>query len=151
MTELAAEYVAGTLSDETAQRFEARLREDADARRVVGTWKVEIDAFVGAIASAALSDNDKPWVEIAPGITGKALRYDHQVGSMVYVVRLQPGVRCPVAASGSPEECLLISGDLSLGGVSLKAGDRHHAANSVIHGGGHSDRGAVLFIRARDA
>ena len=151
ITEFAAEYAAGTLSNETSQRVEALLGEDAEAQQVVATWETQISAFLGAIATAALREKAKPWVELAPGITGRTLHYDHQVGSMFYIVRMQPGARCDTALSGSPEECLLIAGDLSLGGVTLKAGDHHHAPNSVIHGGGHSETGAVLFIRARDA
>ena len=151
VTELAAEYVAGSLSDEVLQDFEVRLGADADARQTVTAWETQISAFLGSIATAALRENAKQWVEIAPGITGRTLHYDHQVGSMFYIVRMQPGARCNSAVSGSPEECLLISGDLSLDDVTLKAGDHHHAPNSVIHGGGHSEMGAVLFIRARDA
>ena len=150
VTELAAEYVSGTLDDETSRSFENHLLDGKVAQQAVALWETRVESFLGAIATATLRENDKPWIEIAPDITGKALHYDHLVGSMIYIVRLEPGARCPTAESGSPEECLLISGDLTLGEITLKAGDHHHASNSVIHGGGHSDGGAVLFIRAGD-
>ena len=149
--ELAGEFVAGTLCDEAMKGFEYRLREDAEAQQAVAAWETRIETFLGTTALAALRESDKSWVEIAPGISGRTLHYDHQVGSMIYVVCMQPGARCQTAVSGSPEECLLISGDLSFETVVLKSGDEHHAPNSVIHGGGHSETGAVLFIRARDA
>ena len=149
--ELAGEYAAGTLGDEAMKGFEDRLREDTEAQQAVAAWETRIGAFLGTAALAALRENDTSWVEIAPGITGRTLHYDHQVGSMIYVVCMQPGARCQTAVGGSPEECLLISGELSFESVVLKSGDEHHAPNSVIHGGGHSETGAVLFIRARDA
>lgn len=151
LNELAAEYVAGTLGNGQMQSFADRLVEDAEAREAVAAWEAQIETFLGTIATAAFRAGNKPWVEIAPGITGQALHYDHQVGSMVYLVRLAPDADCPQAQTGSPEECLVVSGDLSLAEVTLKSGDSHHAPNSVIHGGGHSETGAVLFIRARDA
>ena len=95
--------------------------------------------------------NTRAWSALAPGVTGMVLHYDHLVGSMVYIARLEPGARCPTAEQGSPEDCLLVSGDLSLGEVTLRAGDDHHAPKSVIQSGGYTEAGAVVLIRARDA
>ena len=171
LIEIAGEYLAGTLCDEGLHHFETLLVDDPEARKAVDQLEARMDAFLGANASEALRAARKerhplvnsrqsaptrhksqgPWPTITPGVTGKVLHYDHQVGSMVYIARLEPGARCPAAVEGSAEECLLVSGDLSLGDVTLRAGDHHHAPNSVIHGGGHTETGAVLLIRAQDA
>ena len=169
--EIAGEFLAGTLSDEGFHQFKTRLVDDAETRKLVDQLETRIDAFLGANASEALrtdrterqtsvdsgqsaptqQKSQSPWPTLTPGVTGKVLHYDHQVGSMTYIARLEPGARCPAADDGSPEGCLLVSGDFSLGEVTLRAGDQHFAPNSIIHGGGHTESGAVLLIRAQDA
>ena len=169
--ELAGEFLAGTLSDDVLHRFEARLLEDTAAKRAVEQWDTRMAGFLGSNANETLrvarkgrsnavdsqqsgpmpEESPKAWTTLAPGVAGMVLHYDHLVGSMVYIVRMEPGARCPTAVDGSPEECLLVSGDFSLGDVALSAGDGHHAPNSVIHSGGNTEAGAVILIRARDA
>ena len=170
LLELAGEFLAGTLSDDDHCRFEARLPDDPAAKQAVDQWEARMAAFLGSNASATLhaarqdrsasvdSEQGRPpsersrkaWPTIVPGVTGMVLHYDHLVGSMVYIARLEPGARCPTADQGSPEDCMLVSGDFSLGKVTLRAGDDHHAPKSVIHSGGFTEAGAVMLIRARD-
>lgn len=170
LVELAGEFLAGTLPDDVLRRFEARMLEEPAARKAVDQWETRMAGFLGSNASDALraaregrsastesgrsgpvpEERPRAWSTIAPGVAGMVLHYDHQVGSMVYIVRMEPGARCPVADAGSPEECLLVSGDFSLGDVTLGTGDDHHAPNSVIHSGGHTEAGAIMLIRARD-
>lgn len=170
LLELAGEFLSGTLPDEVLGRFETRLQEDPAAKQAVDLWERRMAAFLGRNANAALhaarkgrspsagsaqggpppEKSPKAWSTLAPGVSGMALHYDHLVGSMVYIARLEPGARLPTAEQGSPEDCLLVSGDFSLDEVTLRAGDDHHAPTSVIHSGGSSETGAVMLIRARD-
>ena len=152
--ELAGEFIVGTLDDDATVDFERCFNADAGLRILTEEWTTRIDGFVGTLVSTVIGDRSaagRPWVEITQGIEGKTLHYDHQVGSMTYLVRMQPDARCPVGAGGSPEDCLVIAGDLILDTLTLKSGDRHHAPASIIHSGGHSETGAVLIVRARDA
>lgn len=171
LEELAGEFLTGTLPDDDHCRFDARLLDDPAAKRAVDQWETRIAGFLGRNASATLhaarqgrstsvdseqgrppsEKSQKAWPTLTPGVTGMVLHYDHLVGSMVYIARLEPGARCPTADQGSPEDCLLVSGDFSLGEVTLRAGDDHHAPKSVIHSGGCTEAGAVMLIRARDA
>jgi len=156
--ETAAEYAAGVLCGQASSDFEGEMRQNAKVRRLLSDWETRVTEFVGATASETLrstreraqTEGEQEWVTIAPGIVGRTLHYDHQVGSMVYIVRMEPGAKCPLASTGSPEECLLVSGDFSLEGVKLAAGDYYSTPKSVIHSGGSSEAGAILFIRARD-
>ena len=170
LLELAGEFLSGTLSDEDHCLFGARLLEDHAAKQAVDLWERRMAAFLGRNANAALraqrkgrspsaasaqdgsppGESPKAWSALAPGVSGTALHYDHLVGSMVYIARLEPGARCPTATEGSPEDCLLVSGDFTLEDVTLRAGDDHHAPRSVIHSGGSTEAGAVMLIRARD-
>ena len=171
LVELAGEFLAGTLPDDAFSQFETRLLEDSAAKEAVDQWEARMAAFLGSNASATLhaarkgkgasaagaeqgglssEGRPKAWPTLAPGVTGMVLHYDHLVGSMVYIARMEPGARCPTADQGSPEDCLLVSGDFSLGDVTLRAGDNHHAPRSVIHSGGCTETGAVMLIRARD-
>ena len=171
LVELAGEFLAGTLPDDALSQFETRLLDDPAAKQAVDQWEARMAAFLGSNASATLhaarrgegasagveqggppsEGSPKAWPTLAPGVTGMVLHYDHLVGSMVYIARLEPGARCPTTDQGSPEDCLLVSGDFSLGEVTLRAGDNHHAPRSVIHSGGCTETGAVMLIRARDA
>ena len=158
---LAGEYLAGILRGEDLQRFKKLLVNDPKAKTAVDKLETLMDAFLGVNAIEALraarnegrsADNThETWPVIAPGVMGRVLHYDHLVGSMVYIARMEPDSQCHAADDGSPEECLLISGDFSLSNVTLRAGDRYSASKSVIHSGGHTDNGAVLLIRAQDA
>lgn len=165
------EYLAGTLSAEMLENFETLLARDPMAKKAVDQLERRMDIFLGTNASDALRaarkdryssfnsesnagpqhEQQSNWSEISPGITGKVLHYDHMVGSMIYIARMEPGARCPESVEGSPEECLLIAGSFSMGDSFLKAGDQHHAPNSIIHSGGHADTGALMLIRAQDA
>lgn len=158
---LVGEYLAGILRGEDLRHFEKILADDPKVKVAVNEVETLMDSFVGITASEALravrndghlpNDKIEAWPSIAPGITGKVLHYDHMVGAMIYIAKLAPGARCLSADQGSPEECLLISGDFSLSNVTLKIGDRHSAPESVIHSGGHTVSGAVLLIRAQDS
>lgn len=156
--ETAAEYAAGVMHGRVATDFESNMRQNAETRLLLSDWETRIAEFIGVTANELIrsarkhnqEESERAWVAIAPEIFGQALHYDHQIGSMVYMVRMQPGSKCPVAASGSPEECLVVSGDLSLEGVTLTVGDYYSTPKSVIHSGGSSKTGAVLFVRARD-
>jgi anti-sigma factor ChrR (cupin superfamily) len=47
----------------------------------------------------------------------------------------------------SPEECLILEGDLSVGELRLNAGDYHVAARGSMHPVLRSQGGAVMFVR----
>ncbi len=155
------EYLTGVLSGEDLHNFKIMMANDPQVKKAVNELEISMDSFLGVIASEALRANRNEgqppdeshdtWPSIAPGITGKVLHYDHMVGAMIYIARLEPGARCLAADDGSPEECMLISGDFSLCNVTLSTGDRYSASESVIHSGGYTDSGAILLIRAQDS
>ena len=116
---VAGEYLAGILRGEDLQSFKKNLANEPKVKMAVNELEILIESFLGAIANEALSSardeslpsdvNQETWPSIAPGVTGRVLHYDHMVGSMVYIAKLEPDANCPAADDGSPEECMLNS------------------------------------------
>ncbi|MGH6953664.1 MAG: cupin domain-containing protein [Alphaproteobacteria bacterium] len=63
------------------------------------------------------------------------------------LVRMEPGAR--FAAHGHPvtEECLVLEGEMVIGGVRFVAGDYHLAPKGLPHPEVSSPRGGVIFVR----
>ncbi|MBJ90275.1 MAG: hypothetical protein CMO98_10485 [Woeseia sp.] len=158
---LIAKYLSGILSDNDVDLFNRLISNDPKYLKYLNDFELSIESFLGTNASATLrasrdhqqktNETCDSWPTIAPGISGKVLHYDHMVGAMIYIAKLEPGAQCIVAEQGSPEECMLISGDFSLLNETLKAGDRYSAPKSIIHSGGYTESGAILLIRAQDS
>ena len=93
--ETAAEYAAGVMHGRVATDFESNMRQNAETRLLLSDWETRIAEFIGVTANELIrsarkhnhEESERAWVAIAPEIFGQALHYDHQIGSMVYMVR----------------------------------------------------------------
>lgn len=88
------------------------------------------------------------WVEFMPGIRFKMLYRDETSGARSLLARLDPGVSMPAHEHGFPEECLVLEGEITLGDITVGAGDYHFAAKGARHGTLRTRSGALLFLRA---
>jgi len=87
------------------------------------------------------------WFEAAPGAKIKILHTEQGTGLLAYLVRLQPGFEMHGHDHPFDEECLMLEGDLTLGTLTLQAGDFHYAPKGVYHGALRSESGALAYIR----
>ena len=87
------------------------------------------------------------WIEIVRGIEKKVLFTDVAEGIQSYLLRLHPGSELPSHEHHQDEECVVLEGNLTMGTVTLSAGDYHLAPKGVTHTYTHSITGALLFIR----
>jgi quercetin dioxygenase-like cupin family protein len=88
---------------------------------------------------------EEGWVQIAPGVQKKELWSD---GTLVSgFCRFAPGARFPGHAHPLDEECMMLSGEVFLGDILLRAGDYQLAAAGSVHGEVFSDVGALFFFR----
>lgn len=171
--ELAAEYVLGTLDPASVQWVEERMSADPVLRSLVVAWEKRLAPLARAIAPVeppasvldqinAQLDRDTTlqtatgtifaeegeWVAIANGVHVKVLAHDESNQSRSFLLRMAPGSRLPPHRHTAVEECMMVTGDLTLGGVALRAGDYHRMPGGTLHPPGFSRSGCTAFIRA---
>ncbi len=171
---IAAEYALGTLAGRERDRVAQALEGDGALRRRVEAWEHMLARLdPGAVTeapSAGLwarvdsavdrrigervtrntilrSDDDTRWLPVADGIEKKVLYLDRAAGMESYLLRLAPGVSIAGHGHTAVEECLVLSGAVSVGDVRLTAGDYHLAIPGPVHGDVTTQAGALLYIR----
>ena len=102
----------------------------------------------GGGGSVTIRDTEGRWIEIAPGARKKHLYYDDRSRSEAFLIELDPGAALPEHDHDGTEDCLVISGDFSIGDLNLKAGDFHAAFIASRHAPCRSESGCRLFIKA---
>jgi anti-sigma factor ChrR (cupin superfamily) len=87
-----------------------------------------------------------------PGVRLKILSLDRERDVAVMLLRVEPGSTYPAHSHSAAEECYVISGEITIHGQRLGAGDFHHAEAGTRHGVIVSERGAevLLVASARD-
>ncbi|MFO0998225.1 MAG: cupin domain-containing protein [Alphaproteobacteria bacterium] len=169
---LAGEYVLDTLDSDARTRFEAEIGRDPQAARAVAAWEERLAPLVasdepveppGHLLDAvkrriALAPSTRSfvtiragvgeWTPLAPGIAVKTLFEDRIAGMRSILMRLEPGTTYDGHEHPADEECLMIEGEMTLGDITLKAGDYHLAPKGLPHGRVSSAKGAVVFIRS---
>ncbi len=91
------------------------------------------------------------WRHLAPGVTIKLLRTDGSARNMTAYIRMEPGAMLDCHTHAQDEDCLLLQGEILIGGHRLVAGDMHVAEAGTVHQAIHSPRGALLLVRAEQA
>ncbi len=90
-------------------------------------------------------DDAGGWEEVEPGVMRKHLWSDGVMASCLW--RLSPGASLAGHVHAADEECMLLSGEVFLGDILLRAGDYQLAPAGSRHGEVYSDVGALLFVR----
>jgi quercetin dioxygenase-like cupin family protein len=117
----------------------ARMRNDILQR-------IHQESAATAEGFSIVRANDSEWIEAYPGASYKPLQ-EHGDGLLSYLIRLEPGFRMQGHGHPFDEECLMIEGDLTLGDITLHAGDFHLARAGVMHGDISTREGCIAFIR----
>lgn len=89
--------------------------------------------------------DDGVWQPFAPSVSIKLIDSDPAMES--FLLRLDPGGRLPGHAHADDELCVVLEGEVTLGDVTVGAGDYHMALAGSDHGEITSRTGCVLFIR----
>lgn len=90
---------------------------------------------------------DQGWVDFIPGISIKMLYRDEAGKAKSFLARLAPGVTLPEHDHDFAEECLVLEGEITLGDITIRAGDYHFAGRGARHGALSTPTGALLFLR----
>jgi anti-sigma factor ChrR (cupin superfamily) len=89
------------------------------------------------------------WNELAPGVTVRLLRVDHEAGNMTAYIRMAPGSMFGAHSHSQSEECLILEGEIFIGTHRLHAGDMHVAEAGTEHAKVSSPRGALMLVRGQ--
>jgi anti-sigma factor ChrR (cupin superfamily) len=90
---------------------------------------------------------DEGWQPMkVPGAYVKLLSMNQERGYAVALGKLDPKTSYPPHVHLGPEEVLVLTGDLSIGNVSIKAGDFHRAEAGSRHDINYSENGCTILI-----
>lgn len=80
------------------------------------------------------------------GIEARKLFVDAEGDRVTMMVRMRPGAAYPPHVHAAAEECFVLSGDLTVGSVKMRAGDYQRAAVGSTHGVQSTENGCVLLL-----
>ena len=171
--ELAAGFAAGSLETDEQAEFRALLKAASpeakhEASRIVDTAGLISLALPRKAPSASLKGKilsrirpPKPTPELfqfipgtgdaywrplrVPGAFAKLLSIEKEKGYAVVLGKLDPGTHYPAHHHIGPEQIYVLSGDLHIGEVALRAGDFHTAAAGSDHGINYSENGCTIL------
>ena len=98
------------------------------------------------LKSYSLRANEGEWTETAPGVFEKHLFSDEGRGAVTTLIKMMPGVKLPSHRHLGLEECLVIEGDLHVGGEEFGAGDYRCVMPGTIDETPFSINGTLLLI-----
>lgn len=91
-------------------------------------------------------EGEGEWTTVKPGVRVKQLFADPVRDEVTMLIRMEPGSSYPPHEHGGPEQCLVVEGQLIVGGLVLGAGDFQCAPRSSLHQVSRTETGCVLFI-----
>lgn len=169
---IAADYALGTLDAAARRQAEALMAADPAFAALVEAWEARLAPLALTLPEVAPPADLLPrleakihrgerrqraettvyaeeggWLAIAAGVRIKVLAVDAEAGVRSFMLEMQAGALLPAHRHGGVEECVMVSGDLVLGDLALKAGDYHRIAAGTLHPPGISRGGCLAFIR----
>jgi len=92
-----------------------------------------------------IQPSDGEWEPFSPKVLIKVLRRD--VHTQSYLLKLEPGASVLPHVHGEDEECMVLEGEVRIGGLRVTAGAYHLAPRGVPHEPITTETGALLFLR----
>jgi quercetin dioxygenase-like cupin family protein len=169
--ESAALFAAGALPADEAAAFETLLKAGSIEFGAVGEFAGVVAALAGVVppveppagakekllaslppAPAGIhfrfADDGAFTPTRYPGVSIKLLHLDRQRRQFTVLMKLEPGAVYPAHAHDGPEECVVIEGEILVGGVRMRQGDYQRAEPGSEHVDQRSETGALLFVTA---
>ena len=168
----AAEYVLGTLDGSERDAFEAELTTNPRLAEAVRDWEVRLAGLADGIPTEDVSDKLWPkiearldtvvqqsddfitirkdegqWIELYQGVEKKSLHIDREAGAETYLIRMAPGTRLIDHPHSMIEECLIVEGDVVLGGKKMGPGDYQAVMPGSRHTDIYTEGGTIFMVR----
>ena len=165
----AALFAAGAMSADEAAAFERRLAAGSVELAALAGFVPVVALLAGAIEPVAPPPQVKekllarlPPAGIHfrfagdgaftptrhPGVSVKLLHVDRDRRQFTVLMKLDPGAVYPSHAHDGPEECVVLEGEILVGGVRMRKGDYQRAEPGSAHVEQRSETGALLFVTA---
>jgi anti-sigma factor ChrR (cupin superfamily) len=123
-------------------------RHDAAARRAAesidSSRETQAEEAPGFIVVRASEGEWRPTAD--PGVSFKLLFVDRERATVTTLVRMEPGARIPAHRHLGLEQCLVLEGDLSSGGIEMSAGDFNCSMPGSVHDELTTEGGALFII-----
>jgi len=177
MTELAAGYALGALTQHETRAFEEHLAEGCEiCGDEVESFELTASALDFAASEAEPPENllaelltrlngverlaprsqdfisirasEGQWHEVQAGIMVKQLYVDHASGIATSLVRMLPGASLPPHEHTRPEQVYVLEGDCHIRGQRLGPGDYHRAETGSIHESTYTVDGTMFLLVA---
>lgn len=142
---------APALDDDLVSALGAELRPDTDAaalERVRGRLMASLPQDAEPLHIVRAEEGE--WEPLQPGVKVKRLYVDPDTQAVTALWRLDPGAAVDAHVHDQDEECLVLEGDLQVGGELLQPGDYLLGQRGSAHPPVVSPSGALLLIRSED-
>ena len=139
--EIGVGLAAATAAEPPVSLREKLMAKVVEAPRAPGTLFHEQGIFISR-------SEEFPWRQLAPGVEVKLLHRDTVRRYQSVLLRLAPGASLYKHRHPEAEEVFVLSGDVSILGKRMFAGDYCHAESDSIHPESYSESGCVMFIVA---
>jgi anti-sigma factor ChrR (cupin superfamily) len=134
--------------DVTAALF-AALAAPAVSAAQAARIRDRVDAAIATRPTAVTHRlGDGRWQAVSDGFEIKIVNYDEGSGCYSYLGRLHAGASIKPHPHRSVEECVIVSGDIEVDGMTLGAGDYQVFQAGTAHSVISSRNGALLFLRS---
>lgn len=170
----ASEYALGMLSEAERASVEDLATQDPALAKQIAWWtdcfsplstageeisppddlfaqieqRLDRQDAAGGGNSVTIREAEGQWIDIAPGVRKKHLYFDEKSRAAAFLIDLDPGASLSEHNHNGTEDCLVISGDFSIGELQLNAGDFHAAFIASRHAPCRTDNGCRLFIKS---
>ncbi len=171
LDQIAAAYALGTTRGGARKEIESRLSAEPALREKAELWQRRLAVL--DLAAAQVSPPPKLfdricdeigvgrpeltgtvtrragtgiWTEMSPGVTCSILFDDPDTKRRSMLVRATPGAIYESHTHHGYEECLVLEGDLTMGDLTLRAGDYHLAVKGSVHPSATTVSGALLYL-----
>lgn len=141
------ERLVSDLVSDLASKLGAVIVPFADVARSALRTRLllRVRADAAGSASTTIRGADDQWRPLLPKVAIKILRRDQDTAS--YLLRLEPGARLPAHPHPVDEECVVLEGEVSIGDLTIRAGDFHHSHRDSRHGVLRTAHGATIYLR----
>ncbi len=99
------------------------------------------------MAVHTLRASEGAWKPVIPGIEVKTLLYDAQAHTVSFLLRAQPGASLPAHGHRAYEECVVLEGEFTMGGLTLRAGDFQAGYPGEEHPVATTRTGVLVYLR----
>jgi len=128
------------------ERILQQIGEPSGTERVFAALRKVLPAHHDGYAFLPQAEKQE-WRKLSvPGAFVKLLSFDQERGYAVALGKLDPGCAYPSHHHHGGEDLFMLSGDLSIGGQVLRAGDYHHAEAGTTHPANTSEHGCTLLM-----